>query len=67
MVIIDYYKSLGKGAKSKFIKDVVDLTGWSVPTFFMKFKKGKFKKLEEEAITNYIQECKENDRQDWIL
>lgn len=63
MVIIDYYKKLGQKAKSKFIKDVVGITGFAYSTFFQKMKNNSFKKLEEEAIMNYIQKCQEDDRE----
>lgn len=63
MVIIDYYKKLDQKAKSQFIKDVVDITGIGYSTFFLKMKNNTFKKLEEEAIMNYIQKCQEDDRE----
>ena len=63
MVIIDYYKQLDQKAKSKFIKDVVGITGIAYSTFFQKMKNNTFKKLEEEAIMNYIQKCQEDDRE----
>ena len=67
MVIIDYYNKLDQKAKSQFIKDVIDITGIAYSTFFQKMKNNTFKKLEEEAIMNYIQKCQEDDREDWIL
>lgn len=63
MVIIDYYHRLGQKAKSQFIKDVIDITGMAYSTFFQKMKNNSFKKLEEEAIMNYIQKCREDDRE----
>ena len=63
MVIIDYYKQLDQKTKSKFIKDVIDITGMAYSTFFQKMKNNSFKKLEEEAIMYYIQKCQEDDRE----
>lgn len=64
MVIIDYYNKLNNKGKSQFIKDVIDITGIAYSTFFHKMKNNTFNKLEEEAIVNYIQKCKDNDRED---
>ncbi|MBO4813613.1 MAG: hypothetical protein J5523_01495 [Muribaculaceae bacterium] len=64
MVIIDYYNQLDQKGKGRFIKDVIEITGIAYSTFFQKMKNNAFKKLEEEAIMNYIQKCKDNDRED---
>ena len=58
MIIIDYYRSLDTKGKGKFIKDVVELTGMAYSTLFAKLKHNTFKKLEEEAIINYINQTK---------
>ena len=63
MAIIDYYKELDQKGKSRFIKAVIGLTDMAYSTFFQKMKNNTFKKLEEEAIMNYIQKCQEDDRE----
>ena len=64
MAIIDYYKELDQKGKSRFIKAVIGLTDMAYSTFFQKMKNNTFKKLEEEAIINYIKSCEGNDRED---
>lgn len=63
MVIIDYYNKLSNKGKGQFIKDVIEITGIAYSTFFQKMKNNTFKKLEEEAIMQYIQKCKDYGRE----
>ncbi|MBQ7690468.1 MAG: hypothetical protein IJT30_04645 [Muribaculaceae bacterium] len=64
MVISDYYKKLDQKGKSQFIKDVTAMTGMAYSTFFQKMKQNSFRKLEEEAIINYINQRIDHDRED---
>lgn len=63
MAIIDYYRTLSRGEKSRFIQKVVEKTGIAYSTFFYKLQNNTFKKLEQEALENIIKEQKGNDGQ----
>ncbi|WP_072531667.1 hypothetical protein [Bacteroides ilei] len=54
MIISDYYSSLEIKQKSEFIKKVIEICGFSYPTFMTKMRKGSWSKLEREAIEKII-------------
>ncbi len=62
MVISDYYNSLDRKSKGRFKRDICNITEIGDSTFNLKIKNNSFKKVEVEAILNYIN-SHGNDRQ----
>lgn len=55
MVIINYYKSLGKDARKVFREEVMSRCGIQYPTFYLKMKENKWRRAEEEVIAAIIE------------
>lgn len=52
--ISDYYKSLPRGHKSKFVMEVAQRIGQSLPNVMLKLRNGRWSVLEVPAIEEVI-------------
>lgn len=56
MVISDYYNSLDDTGKKLFRNKVIEALEISLPTFYYKLRKGSWRKIEIQVITQFTNE-----------
>ncbi len=50
-----FYDGLDEANKRQFVKRVLEITDWSLPTFYYKLSHDNYSKLELEAISKLIE------------
>lgn len=53
-MIKEFYEALDDANKKQFVKRVLEITDWALPTFYYKLRHNNYSKLEQEAITKII-------------
>jgi hypothetical protein len=54
-MIKEFYDGLDEASKKQFVKQVLEITDWSLPTFYYKLSHNNYSKLEQEALTKLIE------------
>lgn len=54
-MIKKFYDGLDETSKKRFVKKVLDITDWSLPTFYYKLSHNNYSKLELEALNQLIE------------
>lgn len=54
-----FYDGLDEANKRQFVKRVLEITDWSLPTFYYKLSHDNYSKLELEAISKLIKSWQE--------
>ena len=54
-----FYDGLDEANKRQFVKRVLEITDWSLPTFYYKLSHDNYSKLELEAISKLIESWQE--------
>ena len=59
----NFYDTLGESDKRKFVKEVLAVTDWSLPTFYYKLKNDNLSKLEQAALQKLIKKWHTSDEE----